>query len=101
MHLQGKREVTDGLNTLKIRESKSVEVTNLEKVPVQFIRGVNVSFAKETPDKGKRSVFNAINKLRDGSTSLRLVDKIGSKKGLNDTDIPGLELKTSETLKFC
>lgn len=100
MHLQGKWEVTDGLNTLKIRENKSVEVTNLDQVPLQFIRGVNVSFTKDTPDNGKTAVFNTINKLRDGTTSLRLVDKIGAKKGLNDTEIPGLELKANETLKF-
>jgi len=100
MHLQGKREVTDGVNTLKIRESKRVEVTNIHEIPVQFLRGVNVSFGDKTPDADKKTVFAALNELRGGPITIKVADKVKAKKVLKDSEIPGLQLKTYETLKF-
>ncbi len=100
MRIQGKREVTDGVNTLKIRESKRVEVTNIHEIPVKFLRGVNVSFGDRTPDADKETVFSALNELRGGPTTIKVADKVKAKKALKDAEIPGLELKSHETLKF-
>lgn len=100
MHIQGKREVTDGVNTLKIRESKRVEVTNIQDIPVKFLRGVNVFFGDQTPDADKETVFDTLNELNRSATSIKMVDKAKAKKALKDSDIQGLELKSHETLKF-
>lgn len=100
MHLQGKREVTDGVNTLKIRESKRVEVTNIHEITVQFLRGLNVSFSESTPDDDKETVFAALDKLTGRALITKVVDKAKAKKALKNSEIPGLELKTYETLKF-
>ena len=100
MHIQGKRELGDDLNTLKIRESKRVEVTDINQIPVQFLRGVNVSFGDHTPDTEKESVFAVLGNLSSGPTAIKAVDKVKAKKVLKDADIPGLELATYESLKF-
>ena len=100
MHIQNKREVTDGVNTLKIRESKRVEVTDINQIPVQFLRGVNVSFSDDTPDADKETVFAVLDKLKGTPTNIKLVDKVRAKKVLKDSEIPGLELETHQTLKF-
>lgn len=101
MRLQGLQEISDGVNTLKIRSSRRVEVVAVGRVPARYIRGVKLGFDACLGIEKRKELLASIEKLKPaGLRAERTVDKVSAGKVLKIEQIEGLELVETERLVY-
>ena len=102
MRLQGLAEVTDGVNTVKVRASKRVMVVAIGRVPARYIHAVKLSFDACLGVEKRKGLLTSFEKLK--TSGLRAdpeVDKVAAGKALKTEPIDGLELSETERLVYC
>ena len=101
MRLQGLQEITDGVNMLKVRSSRRVNVVAVILVPARYIRGVKLSFDACLGIEKRKELLASIEKLKPaGLREERTGDKVNSGRVLKAEMIEGLELATTERLVY-